>query len=77
MVLVKGLRAIVRGMRSKSWPTANGTIRTARIVKKHNSKGKEVWRHEIEVRVLGRGRELYRHAHSLRGTRVALVARAL
>ena len=43
-----GLCAIVRGLRSKSWPTTSGVIQTARVVKKHNSKGIEVWRHEIE-----------------------------
>jgi len=44
----KGLRAIVHGLRSKSWPATSGVIRAARVVKKHNSKGIEVWRHEIE-----------------------------
>ena len=48
----KGLRAIARGMRSKSWPTTNGTIRTARVSKKNNSKGIEVWRHEVEYSYL-------------------------
>jgi hypothetical protein len=43
-----GLRAMLRGLRSKSWPAASGVIRTTSVVKKHNSKGREVWRHEIE-----------------------------
>jgi len=43
-----GLRAIARGLSSKSWPTTSGVIRTASIVKKNNAKGVEVWRHELE-----------------------------
>ena len=44
----KSVRAIVRGLRSKSWPTASGVIKTAQVVKKRNSKGREVWRQKIE-----------------------------
>jgi hypothetical protein len=46
----KSVRAIVRGVRSKSWPTANGVIKTAQVVKKNNRRGTEVWRQKIEYR---------------------------
>ena len=44
----KSIRAIIRGLRSKSWPAASGVIQAAEVVKKNNSKGKEVWRQKIE-----------------------------
>lgn len=44
----RSLRAILRGHRSRSWPTATGVIKTAEVVKKHNSRGREVWRQRIE-----------------------------
>jgi hypothetical protein len=44
----KSVRAIVRGLRSRSWPAATGVIRAAEVVKKHNSRGREVWRQKIE-----------------------------
>jgi hypothetical protein len=44
----KSLRAIVRGRLSRTWPATDGKIRAARVIKKRNSKGREVWRHEIE-----------------------------
>jgi len=44
----RGLLSVVRGRLSRAWPTTKGLIRKARVVKKHNSKGIEVWRHEIE-----------------------------
>ena len=44
----KSVRAIVRGVRSRSWPTANGVIKAAEVVKKYNSRGREVWRQKIE-----------------------------
>ena len=43
-----GIHALVRGRRSRSWPTAKGTIDSARVHKKYNSKGREVWRHQVE-----------------------------
>ena len=58
-----GLRAIVYGLRSKSWPATSGVIRAARVVKKHNAKGMEVWRHELEYSYTVEGA-------SYRGTRI-------
>ena len=46
----KSVRAIVRGRRSKMWPAARGEVKTAEVVKKFNSKGREVWRHKIEYK---------------------------
>jgi hypothetical protein len=44
----KALRALVRGRLSRAWPTTNGVILAARVVKKRNSKAREVWRHELQ-----------------------------
>jgi hypothetical protein len=45
---LKSVRAIVRGLGSKSWPAASGVIKSAEVVKKRNSKSREVWRQKIE-----------------------------
>jgi|KBSSwiStaDraftv2_1062776.scaffolds.fasta_scaffold00061_5 hypothetical protein len=59
----KSLRAIVRGLRSRSWPTTRGSIQTARVVKKRNSRGVEVWRYDVEYTYSVRGQDY-------RGTRL-------
>jgi len=55
----KSARAIVRGVRSKTWPVADGVIKTAEVVKKFNSHGNEVWRQKIEYKY-SVGAESYR-----------------
>jgi hypothetical protein len=40
--------AIIRGLRSRTWPSTTGVIREAAVKKKNNSKGREVWRYVIE-----------------------------
>jgi hypothetical protein len=50
------LRSVVCGRRSSSWPTAKGTIRRARIVKKYDGEGREVWRHDLEYSYSANGR---------------------
>ena len=42
------VQAIVRGMRSRNWPATTGEIRAAKIVKKFNRRGREIWREELE-----------------------------
>jgi len=51
------LSGVVYGRRSSSWPTAKGTIRKALVVKKYNSHGQEVWRHDLEYSYSANGRE--------------------
>jgi hypothetical protein len=43
---LNGFRAIMRGLLSRTWPIASGEIGSARVVKKYNSKGREVLRYE-------------------------------
>jgi hypothetical protein len=42
--------AIVRGIRSRSWPSVEGEIRDVKIVKKFVKRGREIWREEVEYR---------------------------
>ena len=51
-IVVKSLRAIVRGVLSQSWPTVRGTIRTATTETKLNSEGEEVSRQRVEYSYL-------------------------
>ena len=43
------LRAVMRGVHSRSWPMTRGVVARARVVKSRNSDADEVWREEIEV----------------------------
>lgn len=46
--LFRSVRTLLRGVRSRSWPTTNGVITASRVVKKLNSHADEVWREELE-----------------------------
>ena len=47
-LLFSGLLAIVRGRRARSWPSVPGEIKSVKVVKSLNSKGREKWRQELE-----------------------------
>ena len=61
--LCGALFASMRGLRSRSWPSTHGVVRTVRVLKKLNSEGEEVSRSEIEY-------SYSVHSHSYVGRRV-------
>jgi len=46
--LFEGIRAVVLGLLSRTWPEATGSVKAAKTVKKLNSEGDEVSREELE-----------------------------
>ena len=53
---------IVRGIRSRNWPATTGEIRSVKVAKKFNRRGREIWREELEYKYSVNGT-------SYRGTR--------
>ena len=51
------VQAILRGVLSRNWPETEGRIRSVKIVKKFNRRGREIWREELE------------YAYAVNGTR--------
>lgn len=45
--ILTALREVMRGMRSRSWPVADGIVRSSRVIKKLNSDADEVVRQEL------------------------------
>jgi hypothetical protein len=70
-VLFKSLRALVRGVVSQSWPTAEGVIETVTLETKLNSEADEVFRQRVQYsyRV---GAKTYRGARIRFGLPLAL-----
>jgi hypothetical protein len=52
----KSMRALVRGVMSRSWPVAAGVILTTKLVKKRNSEGDEVSHQDLEYSYSVHGR---------------------
>jgi hypothetical protein len=52
----KSMRALLRGVMSRSWPVAAGVIQKAKVVKSRNSEGDEVSRQDLEYSYSVRGR---------------------
>lgn len=48
--IFRSLRTLVRGVLSRDWPATDGEIRSVKVVKKFNSKGREVWREDLEYK---------------------------
>ena len=46
--ILRSTRTLVRGVLSRAWPATEGIIDAAKVVKKFNSKAREVWREELE-----------------------------
>jgi hypothetical protein len=59
----RSARALMRGALSRSWPTAAGTIRSARLKQKLNSEGDPVVRQQLEYAYSV-------HGHMYSGTRM-------
>jgi hypothetical protein len=52
----KSMRALLRGLLSRSWPVATGVVLKAKVVKSRNSEGDEVSRQDLEYSYSVRGR---------------------
>jgi hypothetical protein len=46
--ILRSVRTLVRGALSRAWPETAGVIDAAKVVKKFNSRAREVWREELE-----------------------------
>lgn len=44
------VQALTRGIQSRSWPATEGRVRSVKIVKKFNRRGREIWREELEYK---------------------------
>ncbi len=54
--VLSGLRSVVLGLASRSWPKANGVIRKAKVVTSRNSEGDDVTWQELEYAYPAGGR---------------------
>jgi Protein of unknown function (DUF3592) len=52
----KSMRALVRGLMSRSWPVAAGVVLKAKLVKSRSSEGDEISRQDLEYSYSVRGR---------------------
>ncbi|MEA2490182.1 MAG: serine/threonine protein kinase, bacterial [Acidobacteriota bacterium] len=63
--LMRGLRSVLLGLRSRSWPEVNGVIRKAKVLTSRSSEGDDVSWQELEYTYSVGGRPY-------RGTRVRI-----
>jgi hypothetical protein len=46
----RSVQALIRGVRSRRWPVTEGEVRSVKVVKKFNRRGREIWREELEYK---------------------------
>jgi hypothetical protein len=48
--IFRSAQSLLRGIFSRDWPATDGEIVSVKVVKKFNSRGREVWREELEYK---------------------------
>ena len=48
--IFRSVQALTRGVLSRHWPATEGEVRSVKVVKKFNARGREVWREELEYK---------------------------